>query len=91
MEGTGAELIQEYIIGEALILIPVLWVIGYFIKQTPKVPNWVIVWVLAVTGIVGAVAIMGFNADGFIQGILVAGASVLGNQFVKQTKKAGEN
>jgi len=38
--------ILEYVIEEALILIPVLYVIGMFIKITPNVPSWVIPWIM---------------------------------------------
>lgn len=88
MEGSEAvSMIQHYIINEALILIPVLWVIGYLIKQTPRIPDWAIVWILTIAGVVGGITIIGANSDGVIQGILVAGASVLGHQLMLQTKK----
>ena len=38
-------------------------------------------------GILGAIVGGGFNAGSFIQGILVTGAAVYGNQIVKQLKK----
>lgn len=79
-------IIQQFIVEQALILIPALWVLGYFLKQSPKVADWVIVWILVALGIVGGISIVGFNANGVIQGILVAGASVLGHQLIKQTK-----
>ena len=75
----------DYIISEALIIIPVLWILGSFLKRTPKVQDWIIPWVLLFVGVVLAVGIIGFTVDAAVQGILVAGAAVLGHQLVKQT------
>lgn len=79
-------IIQEYIATDALILIPVLWVLGYFLKQSPNIPNWVIVWVILVCGIIGGFVVVSQDADGIIQGILVAGVTVLGYELLKQAK-----
>lgn len=78
--------IIEYIIAEALIIIPVLWILGTFLKKTPKIPDWVIPWVLMLIGILLALGLLGISVDAAIQGILVSGAAVLGHQLVKQTK-----
>ena len=75
----------DYIISEALIIIPVLWILGSFLKRTPKVQDWIIPWVLLFVGVVLAIGIIGFTVDAAVQGILVAGAAVLGHQLVKQT------
>ena len=77
--------IIEYIINEALIIIPVLWILGSFLKKTPRVQDWTIPWVLLVAGMLFAIGIIGFNVDAVVQGVLVAGAAVLGHQLLKQT------
>ena len=77
--------ILEYIINEALIIIPVLWILGSFLKRTPKVQDWIIPWVLLAVGILAALGIIGPTVDAAIQGVLVAGAAVLGHQLLKQT------
>jgi hypothetical protein len=77
--------ILEYIINEALIIIPVLWILGSFLKRTPKVQDWIIPWVLLLVGVILAVGIIGLTVDAAVQGILVAGAAVLGHQLLKQT------
>ena len=77
--------ILEYIINEALIIIPVLWILGTFLKKTPEIADWTIPWILLVVGILIAVGIIGFNVDAVVQGVLVAGAAVLGHQLLKQT------
>lgn len=77
--------ILEYVIQEALVLIPVLYVIGMFIKGTPSIPSWIIPWVMLALGVIGATAIVGFNVQGVIQGVLVAGVTVFTNQLIQQT------
>lgn len=68
-------------------LIPVLNIIGLIIKKTEKIPDKYIPLILLGFGIIGAVAVMGINAPAVIQGVLVCGAAVFGNQVVKQIKK----
>lgn len=81
-----AELLNEYIVQQALIVIPVLLILGKIIKETPSVKDWLIPYILLGLGIVASVALMGFNADAIIQGILVSGAAVFGHQLFVQGK-----
>ncbi len=81
---------SSYLIEKMLVLVPVLYIIGMFIKSTPKVKDWLIPWILLGLGLVGAVAI-GITTgvpivDAVIQGILVTGVTVLTNQLIIQTK-----
>lgn len=85
-----AAMLQEYIVPEILILIPVLWLVGYFIKQTPKIPNWSVVWILLTIGVLASLFIIGPNVNGVIQGVLATGISVLGYDLVKQTKAGAD-
>lgn len=78
--------IIEYIVADALILIPVLFVLGLLLKNTPRIKDWLIPWVLLVIGLVLAVLIVGDLLQGIIQGVLVVGATVLAHQLIKQTK-----
>lgn len=80
------EILNEYIVDQALIVIPVLLILGYLLKNTPNVKDWLIPYALLVIGIVFALALIGFSADAVIQGILVSGAAVFGNQLYKQAK-----
>lgn len=81
---------SSYLIEKMLVLVPVLYIIGMFIKSTPKVKDWLIPWILLGLGLAGAVAI-GLTTevpivDAVIQGILVTGVTVLTNQLIIQTK-----
>lgn len=77
----------KFITENALILVPAIYVLGMIIKNTEKVPDKYIPVVLLIAGVVGAIALMGLNANAVIQGILVAGAAVYTNQLLKQYSK----
>ena len=79
--------ILSYIMENALVLIPVLVIIGEIIKNIEKIPDKWIPLILLPLGIAGALCLGGLSVDSAIQGILVTGAAVYGNQIVKQLKK----
>lgn len=71
----------------ALILVPALYVLGMIFKGTEKIQDKYIPLILLPIGIAGAIALIGFSVQGFVQGVLVVGAAVYANQLVKQFKK----
>ena len=77
----------KFITENALLLIPVLNIIGMIIKGTEKIPDKYIPLILLGFGILGSVAILGISPESVVQGILVTGTAVYGNQVVKQFKK----
>ena len=79
--------ILTYITENALILIPVLLIIGQIIKSIQKIPDKWIPLILLPIGIVGAMALGSWTVDSAIQGVLVTGFAVYGNQIVKQLRK----
>lgn len=79
--------VLSYIINRALVLIPVLNIIGMILKTLEKIPDKFIPLILLAAGILGSIALMGVSADSVIQGVLVTGAAVYDNQVVKQLKK----
>ncbi|MCI5796539.1 MAG: phage holin family protein [Ruminococcus sp.] len=79
--------VLSYIINRALVLIPVLNILGMILKTLEKIPDKFIPLILLAAGILGSIALMGVSADSVIQGVLVTGAAVYGNQVVKQLKK----
>ncbi|ALP91277.1 MULTISPECIES: phage holin family protein [Clostridium] len=79
--------VSQYITQNALILIPVLYIIGMIIKNTDKISDKYIPLILLVFGIAGSMGIIGVNANAVIQGVLVTGATVYTNQLIKQTGK----
>jgi len=90
---------QDYIKSELLILVPVLYFIGMWLKKSKLPDKWIpvilgllaiilsAVWVLATVEITGCqeTALALFTA--VTQGILTAGTSVYTNQLYIQSKK----
>lgn len=80
--------ISSLIIENRLILIPALIIIGWVCKQIKVIPDKFIPLILLGLGILFSLLMeWGFSITAVIQGILVAGAAVLGNQIPKQLKK----
>lgn len=78
------DLLREFLIDDALIVIPVLLILGVIFKNTPKIKDWLIPYVLLILGVAFAIALIGYNVDAVLQGVLVAGAAVFSNQLYKQ-------
>ena len=78
----------SYIMDNALILIPVLLILGQIVKGIQKIPDKWIPLLLLPIGIAGALALGGPSFDSAVQGVLVTGAAVYGNQVVKQATKS---
>lgn len=78
------EFLYDYIIEQALIVVPVLLVIGQILKSTPKMRDWLIPYILLVLGVAFTIGIMGINIQAIVQGVLVSGAAVFANQLYKQ-------
>ena len=78
----------NYISDNALVLIPVIYIVGMFLKGLEGVSDKYIPFVLMFVSIAFSVAMLGLNVDSIIQGILISGATVLSNQLIKQSKKS---
>ena len=81
------ETIKEFVIDQALIIIPVLYVIGTIIKGTEKINDKYIPLILLPISIFFCLFVVSFNIQGVIQGILVCGTAVYVNQLLVQAKK----
>ncbi|NMA04526.1 MAG: holin [Clostridiales bacterium] len=81
---------------ELFILVPVLNLIGTYIKKTGIIKNWAIPLTLGTLGIVVSILVLGFDngftpsviLDGILQGILSAGVAVYAHQLKIQTARA---
>lgn len=80
------EFIVEYIVDQALVVIPVLLILGKIFKETPNFKDWLIPYALLILGVIFATFLMGFNVNAVIQGVLVSGAAVFGHQLFIQGK-----
>lgn len=78
----------KYIIEEGLIMIPTLYALGFFFKNTKKVEDWMIPFILlGISLVLTPFLLGGFTAMNIIQAILVVAAAVLANQLTKQFKE----
>ena len=57
------------------------------IKRLEKIDDKYIPLILLFFGVLGTVGLLGLSVDSVVQGILVTGTSVFGNQVVKQLSK----
>lgn len=77
----------HFIIGDALILIPALMIVGKILKELFIFPDrWIPLFLLPI-GIAGTVALIGCCWEAVVQGVLVTSTAVYGNQIVKQINK----
>jgi len=77
----------EYVIEQALVLIPALYVLGMIIKHTQFIEDRYIPVILLVVGVIGSIFMLGVTVEAVIQGILVTGVAVFTNQLIKQASK----
>lgn len=77
---------SQYIVEQALILVPALYVVGMFLKQSAVDDKYIPVTLLLL-GVVGAILMLGLSVHSVIQGIFVAGTAVFANQVIKQLSK----
>jgi hypothetical protein len=95
-ENTMFDVLNELICPELLVLVPVLYLIGFALKKSAFKDKH-IPWLLGVVGILLSTVYLIANSEvvgwrdmlavlfaGITQGVLVAGASVYVNQLVKQ-------
>lgn len=68
------------------IVVPALMIIGYALKTTPNVKDWLIVWILLAIGVIASGFTLGFTVSGIANGVIAAGAAIATHQTYKQTK-----
>jgi len=78
---------EKYLFEQSLILIPVLNIIGLIIKQLKDIDDRYIPIILLGFGLLSSFLINGLNAQSAVQGVLVTGTAVYGNQVIKQLNK----
>lgn len=77
--------ILEYVVGDGLVMIPALFVIGMIIKETAYIRNELIpVILLGISLALTPLLLGGYDATNIVQAILVTGAAVLVDQTAKQ-------
>lgn len=82
--------IYQLIDPKLLIVVAACWVFGYVLKQTPRVPNWSIVYMVTAAALGLTVWLIGWGPEAVIQGVLAGAFAVFGHQIVKQAKERAE-
>ena len=78
---------MNFILENALIFIPVIYILGSMLKGLENVQDKYIPIILLPIGIALSVFSMGLSVDSIVQGVLVVGAAVYVNQVSKQLNK----
>lgn len=76
--------LMQYINENNLILIPILYILGMYIKMT-KISNRLIPWVLLVIAVVLTMLSNGVSVNSLLQGILLSAVPTYANQLFKQS------
>lgn len=69
--------IDMYIRPDAFILVPALYFIGLFLKQTPFIPLWSHSWIQLLFAVIACLLYYGLEIQSVVQGILVTGVAVI--------------
>uniref|UniRef100_UPI00359FC12E phage holin family protein n=1 Tax=Jeotgalibaca porci TaxID=1868793 RepID=UPI00359FC12E len=78
----------NYIVEEGLVMVPVLFILGEIIKRTELLNNkWIPLVLLVISVGFTPLLLGGYVATNIVQSILVAGATVFGNELIKQSGK----
>ncbi len=82
--------LSDFLLEQGLVIIPVLYIIGKIIKNVKFIDDRFIPLILLVIGIIAAVGLMGVSVSSVVQGVLLAGTAVFGNQLIKQLSGSQE-
>lgn len=74
------------VMDELVFIVPALWCVGYWLKSTPNVKDWIIPYLLCLLSIAGSIMTVGFSVEAVANGVIAVGLAVFGNQLVKQAK-----
>lgn len=81
----------EFLNQNVYIVSVVLFIIGLFLKKTPRIPSWSVPYILSVLGIISCNLILTPGIDATLQGFLSAGISVYAYQLYKEGKTCINN
>ncbi|MFD0710651.1 phage holin family protein [Paenibacillus sp. GCM10027626] len=79
--------LPDYIDARLMGIVLVCMSVGLMVKQTPRVPDYLIVYIVTAVAIVLSGLSIGWSANSVVQGILCGSFSVYGHQVVKQIRK----
>jgi hypothetical protein len=72
-----------YIRSDAFILVPALYFIGVFLRQTPFIQPWSYAWIQMFFAVTACLLYYGFEIQAVVQGILVTGVAVMFREIIE--------
>lgn len=72
-----ANFLASLIDSRSYVLIPVLYIILLLLRQTPRLEPWTHAWIVMGVSVISCFLYYGFVIQSFIEGVLVAGVSIL--------------
>ncbi|MFJ8234831.1 phage holin family protein [Ureibacillus sp. NPDC094379] len=76
------DLFASFIDPKSYVLIPVLYIIIFILRQTPRIPTWTHVWIALGISIVSCLFYYGFLIQSFVEGVLVTGVAILTKDLI---------
>lgn len=76
--------LNEFIDPSLLIVVAACWALSYTAKQTPRVPEWSVAYIITLVAIAAVIALQGMTAQSVLQGVICGAVAVYGNRFIKQ-------
>jgi drug/metabolite transporter (DMT)-like permease len=70
---------------EAMMLVPLLLILGTMLKSVKQIPDWSIPWILLLFSGIYFFVKDGFTAEALANTVAAVGVAVYGNQLYKQT------
>ncbi len=72
-----ANILATLIDPKSYVLIPVLYIILLLLRQTPRLEPWTHAWIIMGISVISCFLYYGFIIQSFVEGVLVAGVSIL--------------
>lgn len=72
-----ADILASFIDPKSYVLIPVLYIILLILRQTPRIEPWTHAWIIIGISVISCFLYYGFIIQSFVEGVLVAGVSIL--------------
>ena len=82
------DILTKFLIEDAFIMIPALWIVIEAVKKTEKVDRkWLPLILLGLSVAFTPLVLGGYTPDNIVQAILVAGAEMLGYQIIDKVRE----
>ncbi|MDM5332251.1 phage holin family protein [Ureibacillus composti] len=83
------DLFASFIDTRSYVLIPVLYIIIFLLRQTPHIPTWTHAWIAMGISVVSCLFYYGFMIQSFVEGVLVTGVAILTKDLIHVNVSTG--